>query len=125
LRFDRAPRRPVGPEAGWLTRAPGMHNWMMAEPSRSDLAAILSKKFDAVRKRGIERLDFRSHNQSPIQAPELEKLAARYTASRRNPARDRIQQIKDLFRDAVSDLGAENEDAQLVSALFFGDSKGR
>jgi hypothetical protein len=98
----------------------------MAESPGGDLATILSTELDAARKRGIERLDVSSHNQQPVQMPELEKLAATYAVSKRSPVRGRIPQLKYLLRDAVEAFRAEDPtDARLVSALFFGDSQHR
>jgi hypothetical protein len=95
----------------------------MAKRPRSDLAAVLSEELAACRKRGIERLDVRSHNQQPVPAPESERLAAEYVVATRSPVHGRIPQLKYLLRDATAAFREENEmDAQLVSALFFGDS---
>jgi hypothetical protein len=95
----------------------------MGERTGSDLAEALSEELAACRKRGIERLDVRSHNQQPVSAPELERLAAEYAAARRSPVHGRIPRLKYLLRDAAAAFREENEvDAQLVSALFFGDS---
>ena len=102
---------------------PPCQNWRMGERTGSDLAEALSEELAACRKRGIERLDVRSHNQQPVSAPELERLAAEYAAARRSPVHGRIPRLKYLLRDAAAAFREENEvDAQLVSALFFGDS---
>jgi hypothetical protein len=89
-----------------------------------DLAAVLFEELAACRKRGIERLDVHSHNQQPIPAPELERLAAEYAAATRSSAgHGRIPQLKYLLRDASAAFREQNEmDAHLVAALFFGDS---
>ena len=98
----------------------------MAERPGSDLAAVLFDELAACRKRGIERLDVSTHNQQPLVAPKLQELAANYAAAARGPAHGRIPQLKYLLRDAVAAFGEEDEtDAQLVSALFFGDSQHR
>jgi hypothetical protein len=98
-------------------------NWRMAERPESDLAVDLSEELAACRKRGIERLDVQSHNQQPLLVPELERLAAQYTVATGSPVNGRIAQLKYLLRDAIAAFRGENEmDAQLVSALFFGDS---
>jgi hypothetical protein len=95
----------------------------MAKPPGSDLAVALSKELAACRKRGIERIDVSSHNQQRLLLPELEQLAAKYAASKRSPVYSRIPQLKYLLRDAVTAFRQEDEtDADLVSALFFGDS---
>jgi hypothetical protein len=98
----------------------------MPEPPGSDLAAELSKELADCRKRGIERLDVSSHNQQPVPLPALQGLAEQYAASRRSPVRGRISQLKYLLRDAAAAFSSEDEtDADLVSALFFGDSLDR
>ena len=98
----------------------------MAESPGSDLASVLSEELAACRKRGIERLDVSSHNQQPVPLPALEKLATQYATATRGPLHSRIGQLKYLLRDAVTAFLAEDEtDAQLVSALFFGDSLNR
>ena len=116
---------------GWSLTGSRWHspcqNWRMAERPGSDLAAVpaavLSEELAACRKRGIERLDVRSHNQQPVPAPELERLAAEYAAATRSRVHGRIPQLKYLLRDATAAFREENQmDAQLVSALFFGDS---
>jgi hypothetical protein len=105
---------------------PSCQNWRMtASPGRS-LAEDLSLELAACRKRGIERLDVASHNQSPVQRPELQCLADEYLAATGRRAPSRIAQLKYLFRDAITAFEAENDaDAQIVRALFFGDSQHR
>src|SRR5579862_2746050 len=61
------------------------NNWRMARPLGSDLAAALFKELNACRNRGIDRIDRSSHNQQPLQLPELDRLAASYAASARGP----------------------------------------
>lgn len=101
-------------------------NWRMAERPGSDLAAVLFDELAACRKRGIERLDRRTHNQQPVPAPQLENLAAKYASSTRSTVQGRIPRLKYLFRDAVATFREEDEmDAELVSELFFGDSQHR
>ena len=95
----------------------------MAERPGNDVAEVLSEELAACRKRGIERLDVLSHNQHPVPVPELERLATEYAAATRSPVHGRIPQLKYLLRDAAAAFREENElDAQLISALFFGDS---
>jgi hypothetical protein len=95
----------------------------MAKRPGSDLATLLSSELAACRKRGIERLDVRSHNQQPLSTPELERLAGQYATAKGSSVHGRIPQLKYLLRDAITAFREENEtDALLVSALFFGDS---
>jgi hypothetical protein len=102
---------------------PACQNWRMAERPGNNVAEVLSEELAACRKRGIERIDVLSHNQHPVPAPKLERLAAEYAAATRSPVHGRIPQLKYLLWDAAAAFREENElDAQLISALFFGDS---
>lgn len=90
------------------------------------LTVAIADELTACRQRGIERLDVDSHNQTPVQAPELGRLASEYVTIKPVRAVTRIHQLKYLFRDAIEAFAAENEaDAQLVGDLFFGDSQNR
>jgi hypothetical protein len=96
----------------------------MTEGSDGDLAGAVSQELASCRKRGIERIDVRSHNQVPVPASELEHLAGEYLLVIGRSVKGRIAQIKYLLRDALSAFAAENEqDAKLITALFFGDSQ--
>jgi hypothetical protein len=98
---------------------------MTVSPGDS-LARDLSLELTACRKRGIDRLDLVSHNQKRVPRPELQRLADEYTAVSGVRTASRIAQLKYLLRDAITAFQAENEaDAQLVSAIFFGDSQDR
>lgn len=101
-------------------------NWRMtARPSGSQPEA-LSLELAACRTRGIERLDLDTHNQSPVPRAGLQRLADEYQSITGGHTTNRIAQLKYLLRDAIAAFGAENEaDAQLVKALFFGDSQDR
>ena len=105
---------------------PSCQNWRMTASPRRSPAEDLSLELAACRKRGIERLDVASHNQSPVHRPELQRLADEYMAATERRAPSRIAQLKYLFRDAITAFEAENDaDAQIVRALFFGDSQHR
>jgi hypothetical protein len=92
----------------------------------ADLVAVLSQELAACRKRGIERLDLRTHNQAPVERPELQRLAREYVAMRRLSVPNDTAQIKLLLRDAIGAFSTTSAaDARLVSALFFGDSLDR
>ena len=98
---------------------------MTGEPDGS-LAAAIAEELTACRQRGIERLEVSSHNQNPVPTPVLQRLATEYVTIRQLRAVTRIPQLKYLFRDAIEALAAENEqDAQLIGDLFFGDSQNR
>jgi hypothetical protein len=98
----------------------------MTESPGSSLPEVLSLELTACRQRGIERLDVRTHNQSPVPRPVLQKLADEYLAVTGGHTANRIAQLKYLLRDAIAAFETENEaDAQLVRALFFGDSQNR
>lgn len=90
------------------------------------LAEAISSELGACRKRGIEKLDVSTHNQAPVLTPELQRLADEYMTARGHTAHGRISQLKYLLREAITAFTAENEmDAQLITALFFGDSRNR
>ena len=76
------------------------------------------------RQRGIERLDRRSHNQAPVAAATLQRLASDYIAAVGLSVHGRVPQIKALLRHALDELAARGDDADasLVRDLFFGDS---
>jgi hypothetical protein len=77
------------------------------------------------RRRGIDQLDLDTHNQRPIAALELERLAADYAISRGMERRGRTPEIKLLLRDGLAAWEDENpRSATLIRDLFFGDSTG-
>ena len=83
--WGQSPRRAHGRLAD-SRRYASCQNWRMPESSGRDLAAVLFDELAACRKRGIDRLDVRSHNQQPVPTPELEHLAAEYAAVARSRA---------------------------------------
>jgi hypothetical protein len=92
----------------------------------ADLVTAVSQELAVCRKRGIERLDLRTHNQAPVERPELQRLAREYVAVRRLSVANNTAQIKLLLRDAIGAFSTNSAaDARLVSALFFGDSLDR
>ena len=96
----------------------------MTVGSDGALAAAISAELTACRKRGIERIDVHSHNQDPVPTPGLQRLAGEYLLAAGSSVKGRIAQIKYLLRDALRAFAAESEpDAQLIEALFFGDSQ--
>jgi hypothetical protein len=98
---------------------------MIARPDGT-LAESLPLELAAIRKRGIERLDVDTHNQRPVPRHQLQRLADEYLAVTGHRITNRIAQLKYLLRDAITAFEAENDaDAQLVRALFFGDSQNR
>jgi hypothetical protein len=105
---------------------PSCQNWRMTARPPGNQPEALSLELAACRKRGIERLDLDTHNQSPVQRPGLQRLADEYQSVTGGHTTNRIAQLKYLLRDAIASFEAENEaDAQLVKALFFGDSQNR
>jgi hypothetical protein len=105
---------------------PSCQNWRMTARPPGNQPGALSLELAACRKRGIERLDLDTHNQSPVQRPGLQRLADEYQSVTGGRATNRIAQLKYLLRDAIAAFESENEtDAQLVKALFFGDSQNR
>jgi len=98
----------------------------MTESPGGSLPEMLSLELTACRQRGIERLDVRTHNQSPVPRPALQQLADEYQSVTGRRTTNRIEQLKYLLRDTIHAFGTENvADAQLVAALFFGDSQDR
>ncbi len=98
----------------------------MTEGPEDDVVRRISAELTSCRKRGIERLDLRTHNQAPVPAPQLERLASEYLTATGRHVQGRIPQIKYLLRDAISAFTDEDEaDAKLVKALFFGDSQNK
>jgi hypothetical protein len=96
----------------------------MTVGSDGGLVAAISQELASCRKRGIERIDVKSHNQVPVPTPELEHLASQYLLTIGHSVKGRIAQIKYLLRDVLGAFAAENEpDAKLITALFFGDSQ--
>ena len=108
---------------------PGRRNrscqtYRMTEGPEGDVIAAISAELTSCRKRGIERLDLRTHNQAPVPAPQLQRLANEYLMATGRRVQGRIAQIKLLLHDAVRAFADEDEaDAKLVRALFFGDSQ--
>ena len=96
----------------------------MTEGPDGDPAAVVSAELAACRKRGIDRIDIRSHNQVPVPAPELQRLSDEYLLAIGRSVKGRVAQIKYLLRDALTVFAAESPpDAELITALFFGDSQ--
>jgi hypothetical protein len=125
-RTGRQPGRRHRPKpAGSRLHLP-CQNWRMAAHPPGSQAEVLSLELAACRKRGIERLDVQTHNQSPILRPGLQRLADEYQTATGGHTTSPIAQLKYLLRDAITAFAAENEaDAPLVKALFFGDSQNR
>jgi hypothetical protein len=86
-------------------------------------AGFIAVELSECRRRGIESLDHRSHNQVPLAVPELDQLADRYAATIGSGARNRIPKIKRLLRDGLA-AWDNSDSAELLRQLFFGDSTG-
>jgi hypothetical protein len=126
MAFGRRGHRHIGMNSAGSRLQPSCQNWRMTESPVRSLPKDLSLELAACRKRGIERLDVDSHNQSPVPRPILQRLAAEYLAATQRQVQGTIAQLKFLLRDAITAFEAENPaDAQMVSALFFGDSQHR
>lgn len=98
------------------------HTWGVAPRDEADLAEKVARELAVCRQRGIERLDARTHNQAPVAASELQRLAAEYVEARHMPLRGRIPQIRVLLLAALAELnGTDETDAALIRDLFFGD----
>lgn len=90
----------------------------------ADLVIQIAAELGECRQRGIEKLDQRAHNQTPIQADLLQGLASDYVDAKRIPVHGRIAQVKTLLRHALDELSGNSDevDASLIRDLFFGDS---
>jgi len=100
--------------------------YLMKEGLEGNLIMEIAAELTVCRKRGIERLDVSSHNQSPVDVPRLQALADEYLLTSGHTVPNRVAQFKFFLRDAVRAFAVENEpDATLVEALFFGDSQHR
>lgn len=120
--YARRPR----PKSADSRLHPSCQNWRMTAHPPGSQSEALSLELAACRKRGIERLDVDTHNQSPVPRLGLQRLADEYQSVTGGHTTGRIPRLKYLLRDAITAFEAENEgDAQLVKALFFGDSQNR
>ena len=123
-RTSRLPARRTRLKSAGPRLHPSCQNWLMRPPGSQP--EVLSLELAACRKRGIERLDVNTHNQSPVPRPGLQRLADEYQSVTGGHTTSQVAQLKYMLRDAVAAFEAENEaDAQLVKALFFGDSQNR
>jgi hypothetical protein len=96
----------------------------MTVGSDGNVAAAISQELASCRKRGIERIDVKSHNQAPVPTPELQRLADEYLLAVGRSVNGRIAQIKYLLHGTLSAFALESEpEAKLITALFFGDSQ--
>ena len=96
---------------------------MPGEDADAILVEHIANELADCRKRGIERLDVHTHNQVPLAVPELRRLASEYATARGLALPAGTAQIKQLLRDTLEVLLAENQpDAELIRDLFFGDS---
>ena len=88
------------------------------------LVAQIATELADCRQRGIERLDRHSHNQAPLPAEALQRLARDYAAARNLPMHGRIAQIKLLLRHALDEMAklGDEANATLIRDLFFGAS---
>lgn len=92
-------------------------------PERYDPAQVAADLGNC-RQRGLDWLDRKASNQSPVRADELERLARDYAAARHPAASGRIPQIKILLIDGINELRRQGRasDADLLRDLFFGES---
>ena len=102
------------------------HNDAVPDNDEADLPKRLARQLGECRQRGIERLYVATYRQRPLELPDLERLAADYITSNRQPVRGPILQIKALLQDALAALEDGNAgDAYLIRDLFFGDDTAR
>lgn len=95
--------------------------WCVPALDAASRAEKIAHELAASRQRGIEGLDRSTHNQEPLEVPELERLARDYAAARRAEWGRRKDQIKTLLRDALLSFDRSDADiAGLIRDLFFG-----
>lgn len=87
-------------------------------------AAKIARDLGECRQRGLDWLDRRTTNQSPVKAVDLQQLAADYAAAKRLVEVGRIDQIKTLLRHGIEQFALQGHatEAALVRELFFGQS---
>jgi hypothetical protein len=92
-------------------------------PERYDAAAI-ARDLSACRQRGLDWLDRKTTNQTPVSIDALEQLAEQYIAAKRLIAAGRIDQIKLLLSDGIDEYKNQGHstEARLIQAIFFGES---
>lgn len=99
--------------------------WWVSAHEATDRAGTIARELAACRQRGVEGLDRNTHNQPPLDIPELEQLAHDYARARRAEWRRRKDQIKGLLRDALLSFDRSDPDvARLIRDLFLGSDTG-
>lgn len=97
----------------------------MSDPQdAANLGSVLAEQLGDCRQRGLDDLDLDTHNQRPVHAPDLERLARQYTAAKGLDLHGRIAQIRRLLHDALAvyaERGNEIE-SQFIASLFFDPS---
>lgn len=97
----------------------------MSRDDRDARLAQVLKELLACRRRGIDQIDLRSHNQRPVDAPDLARLAADYAIAGGMQRRGRGPEIRQLLRDGLAAFNDKTpQTAGLIQNLFFGDSTG-
>src|SRR5690348_10257192 len=94
--------RPFGLGAPVFRRHSPCHTIRMTVGSDGNAAAAISQELASCRKRGIERIDVKSHNQAPVPTPELQRLADEYLLVVGRRVNGRIAQIKYLLHGTLS-----------------------
>jgi hypothetical protein len=120
---SRASQEPLRMQEPWQNGA------MSHEAGGTPLATQITSDLLACRKRGIDRLDIHTHNQEPVPAMVLTRLASDYSSAQRLMLSGRVAQIKRMMRETLEAFRQENElnelDEALVRDLFFGDAQHR
>lgn len=73
------------------------------------------------RQRGLDAIDFQTHNQAVLEVPELERLAQTYAAAHCLPVAGRAAAIRRLLTDALTAYAARGDttESQFIRRLFF------
>lgn len=84
-------------------------------------AERLGKELGLCRQRGLDNIDVQMHNQSPVEAPELELLVREYGEAKALSAFGRAAQIRVLIQDGSTAYGERGNAAErdLIARLFF------
>jgi hypothetical protein len=89
----------------------------------ADLVKQVAGEMGRCRQRGLEGIDKHTRNQSPVQAPQLERLARQYCQTKGLDLHGRIAPISRLLRDGLDAYIARGCDSEgtFLTELFFGD----
>jgi hypothetical protein len=89
----------------------------------ADLVKQLAEELIRCRQRGLERIEIGTWNQSPVETPQLGRLAHQYCQAQGLTLHGRIASISRLLREGLDAYMARgcDGDGMLIKELFFGD----